>query len=370
MKMENINRNNYEGFFLLYVDNELSAAEKKAVGKFVEENADLKNEFLQLQQAVLPADEIIFTGKIDLYKPEAQGDLLQEKLLLHLDGELDNEAAAEMNKHIAADDKLKADWQILQQTKLYAAEKIIFPDKHLLYRKERDNVVVIKFVKWAIAAAIIGAGFFVGITLLNKKAPENNTAKINDVNKNNAITVKPVAQTPKNNTGTQQQTTTAQNNVGINITTQTPSARKEKEVRNNIAANQQKPNRPAPEKNNAPGEKPLLANNIAQKPIENTGDENKSSSLATVSPKIELVPANTLTDTNLLLADNSLAKNTGLDNTAAENNANRILYMNEETVTRSKAAGFFRKLKRVVQRNTNIKTEKGLHIGGFELAIK
>ena len=370
MKMENINRNNYEGFFLLYVDNELSAAEKNDVEKFVEENADLKNEFLQLQQVVLPADEIIFTGKIDLYKQETQSDLLQEQLLLHLDRELDNEAAAEMNKHIATDDKLKADWQILQQTKLDAAEKIVFTYKHLLYRKERDNVVLIKFVKWAIAAAIIGAGFFVGITLLNKKALENNTAKIDDVNKNNAITIKPVTQNPEKNTGTQQQATTAQNNVGINITTQTPSARKEKEVRNNIAANQQKTNRPAPEKNNAPGEKPLLANNIAPKSIENTGDENKSSALATVSPKIELVPANTLTDTNLLLADNSLAKNTGLDNAADENNANRILYMNEETVTRSKAAGFFRKIKRVVQRNTNIKTEKGLHIGGFELAIK
>ena len=75
--MENINRNNYEGFFLLYVDNELSAAEKNDVEKFVEENADLKNEFLQLQQVVLPADEIIFTGKIDLYKQETQSDLLQ-----------------------------------------------------------------------------------------------------------------------------------------------------------------------------------------------------------------------------------------------------------------------------------------------------
>ena len=39
-----INRDNYENFFLLYVDGELCAADRKAVEDFAAENEDLQKE--------------------------------------------------------------------------------------------------------------------------------------------------------------------------------------------------------------------------------------------------------------------------------------------------------------------------------------
>lgn len=66
-----INRNNYEEFFLLYVDNELPAGERREVEEFVHANPDLKVEFDLLSDTVLVADNnIVFEEKEALYKEE------------------------------------------------------------------------------------------------------------------------------------------------------------------------------------------------------------------------------------------------------------------------------------------------------------
>jgi len=67
---------------------------------------------------------------------------------------------------------------------------------------------------------------------------------------------------------------------------------------------------------------------------------------------------------------NNLAMTASFNNTEEAGNEDRILYMKQENLTRSKAAAFFRKVKRVVERNTKIKTGDNISIGGFEIAIK
>ena len=52
----NINKNNYEEYFLLYADNELSDQEKNIVEAFVKQHPDLEEEFLIIKQSVIKPD--------------------------------------------------------------------------------------------------------------------------------------------------------------------------------------------------------------------------------------------------------------------------------------------------------------------------
>src|SRR5437868_6014277 len=87
----NINRNNYEEYFLLYADKELSAEEKNMVQMFVKQNPDLEEEFMMLQQSVLkPDDTIGLQDKSSLFRNEQfiNQDNYEEKFLLYTDNEL------------------------------------------------------------------------------------------------------------------------------------------------------------------------------------------------------------------------------------------------------------------------------------------
>lgn len=65
-----INRDNYEGFFLLLLDCELGAAEKQEVEKFLVENEDLRKELALLQETVVTPVDIIYEGKDLLLRKE------------------------------------------------------------------------------------------------------------------------------------------------------------------------------------------------------------------------------------------------------------------------------------------------------------
>jgi hypothetical protein len=72
MKILTITTNNYEAFFLLYVDNELTELEKQEVEAFVKSNPTLSVEFDSIKQTKLQPEQIIFAQKHFLYKKEEE----------------------------------------------------------------------------------------------------------------------------------------------------------------------------------------------------------------------------------------------------------------------------------------------------------
>jgi len=186
----NINRNNYENIFLLYVDGELSAEQRNAVDLFVYQNPDLAVELEMLLQTKLPFEEIIFEEKEILLNPENTGINLsnyQEYFLLYVDNELTDFEKNEVEKFVLQQPDFQDSFTLLKQTQLQK-ELIIYPDKDTLFRKEEKPVVFLYWRRIAIAAAFTGLGILLWsiIPFEKKEAVVKNNSSI----KNNIASTK------------------------------------------------------------------------------------------------------------------------------------------------------------------------------------
>jgi len=156
--MKKINRHNYEEFFLLYADQELSEQEKNAVDLFTEQNTDLKSELKSLLQTRLNIhEEFIFEDKKSLFKSEAtiHDGNYEELFLDYLDNELSDQKRKEVEHFLQSNNQLQPHFSLLRSLKL-ENKPIIFIEKHLLYRQEEKPVIWLQWKKMAIAAAIVG----------------------------------------------------------------------------------------------------------------------------------------------------------------------------------------------------------------------
>ena len=82
LSSQHLDSSNYTGYFLRYVDNELTADEKRQVETFVLQHPALQDEFMQWQQTILPREPVLFEDKHLLFKKEVRGlsFVLRERL--------------------------------------------------------------------------------------------------------------------------------------------------------------------------------------------------------------------------------------------------------------------------------------------------
>jgi hypothetical protein len=169
----NLNRNNYEELFLLYVDGELTPTQMQLVEEFVQANPDLKEELDMLKDAVLSIDnEIVFADKNLLFKSSGVGSInttnYQENFLLYVDNELDKEATASVETFVLKNPSLQDEFTLLKQTKL-EVEHIACPNKESLYKKEERPVVFMWMKRLSVAAAILFLAVMAWMLVPNNK---------------------------------------------------------------------------------------------------------------------------------------------------------------------------------------------------------
>lgn len=171
----NIHLGNYEEFFILYMDGELDQQGKKLVDEFLLQHPDLQAEFQMLLATRLPMEEFSF-NKEDLFADAMKSNMVDEDLLLFIDNELPAEKRKSVELKISTNTDYRKQHELMLMTRLDASEKILFPDKNLLYRKEEKRTII--FRPWmrvaaaAVAIAAMGIVYFASENINSGNAPD------------------------------------------------------------------------------------------------------------------------------------------------------------------------------------------------------
>jgi hypothetical protein len=179
-----INQHNYEHYFLMYIDNELSAEEKAAVNDFIMQYPNYANKLEALQQLKISPDTLIYENKFSLYKLSDQ----DQQCITYLENEMTNEEKASFENKLFANTSLQSHVKQWQGAFLTTPTNIeIAPNfKNSLFKKSaqiKPLWATVPFKRLASVAAILVV--VIGVRLFNAKNKQeasyftnNNVGKI------------------------------------------------------------------------------------------------------------------------------------------------------------------------------------------------
>jgi hypothetical protein len=158
-----IDRTNYEIYFLDYLDGNLSVDLIDQFLDFLERNPDLKEELQSVFQApvTLPGETIVFEGKKSLLKNELTGSSgFDYQAIAWMEGDLNEEEEILFKKELQNDPQKQKAFNFIKTLRLQPQQNISFPDKNKLLKKDRKRSLWI----WAgPVAALLMLGFLIRI---------------------------------------------------------------------------------------------------------------------------------------------------------------------------------------------------------------
>jgi len=370
-----INRNNYEEFFLLYADNELSKTERKVVEIFVQENPDLKEEFSMWKLSInIPDEDLKLLDKSFLLKKEPpfiNENNYEEIFVGYHDNELSDVQRKQVENFVTENSKLKPGFELIGKAKLIPDNSIVYPGKKSLYRKEKNGKVFPVILWRSMAAAIvIGFGLWITISYYNKDGVSKPVATTtnNNVQKSSIKEAKPHTNIVSNQPGKEDNNiasstkTTGPATIKKNETKTEKPVSKEQKLREQLTANSdsKKADKPAEQHINIPNpdidyqmatsDKPVKDLPVIFEKTETPLAENHLALQANkIDPDIQNVPQ---------------AKKASYLSDANSNNQNYVFYdVSADEFRKSKVGGFLKKVTRVVERNnpiTRLLTERDI----------
>lgn len=369
-----ITRGNYEMYFLLYLDNELSADMRRQVESFVQLHPDLKEELDLLGQFRMEPDtSITYEPKAELMRSEPElSDSLLESLLLYTDDELNPAERRLVEDTAAGNAGVQLELNRLLQTRLQPDTHIVFPDKSALYRKEEKvRVVYFNWRRIAVAAVLL---LSLGLTLnwyLNRKSPlqQTETAGINPAKQQ--VKGVPGSTTDKQTAGQEDQnplisTPAAGNNIKEALAAQTdnPVPDQQKAIRT------QDPAQIIPD--NRKDQQAIAMNDVQQPASNNLAQPTDNPNVINGLNKTATDPVATIQQPDNHANPASGVINASYPVTKTDINPSDYTDDGQSPGGKNKLRGFFRKVTRTFEKKTNINTtdDDRLLVGGLAIRLK
>lgn len=378
----NINRNNYEEFFMLYADNELSAAERKNVELFIAANPDLQDELEVFHDFKLnPDTTIVFTGKEALMKQENDAAAItigncEAFFVLYADDELTSSEKAAITSFLVQHPQLRPLFDLIQKTKMEPDAGIVFENKEILYRKEQDDrVIPFGWRKIAAAAIIL---LLAGIFWLYRLNTDSKQQAI--VKGKSAVTIP--EQPSLNKAGEKKNDLTTVSEQPEKEAVVTTGSKEESRQPKNTATlprTERPVNAGKDEKNN---ETMAVVNKITEqipdKPLEPsviTSVKNKEDKDADINTAIAAAASKSVINQQLVYHNTAGEEdNNTIARQAVTTGNDNLEVLNTSVDTKNSLRGFFRKASRLINKKNSNDEEDGKHkrilIGGFEIAVR
>ena len=383
----NITRHNYEEYFILYMDNELTPEECVMVEAFVQLHPDLKEELdLLLQYKFTPDTDIVFSGKEELLKGQTDSFVnlsnYEEYLLLYIDNELNPAQAAAVEQFAAENLAVKKELDLLRFTRLQP-ETVVFPDKASLYRKE-EKVRALPVRWWRAAAAILilGSGL-AAVWMINRTADQESLAAgktnpeksikspapIQPENGHEALAIGSDTSLQHSSTASDGLATTKTGEPVNNVQTNPPANGKQQP--------DYRINQPQPDKTDA------LANRQSDSKTNNLPQPVYNPNLTTTQDAVAVSPVAANNNAKGILTNTDVTNTTGSSPDIKQGIGFAVANEKEPTESwpetegndgkKNKLRGFLRKVTRTFEKRTNIDPtdqDDRLLVGGLSIKLK
>ncbi|HOZ29970.1 MAG TPA: hypothetical protein PLL66_03550 [Bacteroidales bacterium] len=159
---EKININNYEAWWVDYLDGKLSESDEEKLFAFLESNPKISSNLIDTDDFMLSAPDIRYPEKSSL-KADSQ---IENLLIAKIENEINSEDNKFISERIETDKKVATAYSTYQKTILVPDSSIVFEGKKYLKKKE-----VIPLYKYASAAAVFALVFGIGY-LFTRNVPE------------------------------------------------------------------------------------------------------------------------------------------------------------------------------------------------------